>query len=80
MYITGQIKHYFTENVKVLQEYLNDKIVFKTLLFKSIYKPEDDPRRRIPIREKVNWNSKLTWGIGMGIFWKIGGPCTTVEA
>lgn len=36
-----------------MQEYLNDKIVFKTLLFKSIYKPEDDPRRKMPIREKV---------------------------
>ena len=57
--LCSQIKHFFTENVKVLQEYLNDKIIFKTLLFKSIYKPEDDPRRRIPIREKVTLGSML---------------------
>jgi hypothetical protein len=48
-----QIKHFFTENLKLIQEYLNDKVVFKTLLFKNIYKPEDDPRRKMPIREKV---------------------------
>ena len=49
-----QIKHYFTETAKILQEYLDEKIVFKSLFFKNIYKPEEDPRRRLPVREKVD--------------------------